>query len=123
MCDKVFLKVAHLKEVMRFGKKGKLSSRYVGSFEILDRIGLVAYRVALPPSLSRMHDVFHVSLLRKYIPDPTHVIDYKPLRIQENLTYVEKPIQILSTKEHKLRTKKNSLVKVLWSNHSKEEAS
>ncbi|KAF5481405.1 hypothetical protein F2P56_002057 [Juglans regia] len=74
---------------MRFGKKGKLSPRYIGPFEILDRIGPVAYRVALPPALSGVQNVFHVSMLRKYVPDPTHVIDYEPLQFQEDLTYTE----------------------------------
>ncbi|XP_041010816.1 uncharacterized protein LOC121254709 [Juglans microcarpa x Juglans regia] len=81
--NKVFLRIAPMKGVMRFGKKGKLSPRYVRPFEILDRIGPVSYRVALPPALSGVHDVFYVSMLRKYIPDPTHVIDYEPLQLQK----------------------------------------
>uniref|UniRef100_A0A2N9IT26 Integrase catalytic domain-containing protein n=1 Tax=Fagus sylvatica TaxID=28930 RepID=A0A2N9IT26_FAGSY len=72
--DHVFLKVSPWKGVARFGKKGKLSLRYVGSFEILERVGPVAYRLALPPALSKIHDVFHVSALRKYIPHPSHVL-------------------------------------------------
>ena len=87
--DKVFLRISPTKGVMRFVKKGKLSPRYIGPFEILDRIGPVAYRVALPPALSSVHNVFHVSMLRKYVPDPTHVIDYEPLQFQEDLTYTE----------------------------------
>ncbi|KAA0051223.1 pol protein [Cucumis melo var. makuwa] len=70
--DKVFLKVAPMKGVLRFEKKGKLSSHFVGPFEILERICPVAYRLALPPSLSAIHDVFHVSMLRKYVIDPSH---------------------------------------------------
>jgi hypothetical protein len=76
-----------MKGVARFGKKGKLSPRYIGPFEILERVGPVAYRLALPPSLDGIHDVFHVSMLMKYIPDPSHIIKYEPLQIQENLTY------------------------------------
>uniref|UniRef100_A0A2N9G885 RNA-directed DNA polymerase n=1 Tax=Fagus sylvatica TaxID=28930 RepID=A0A2N9G885_FAGSY len=72
--DHVFLKVSPWKGVARFGKKGKLSPRYVGPFEILERVGPVAYRLALPPALSKIHDVFHVSALRKYIPHPSHVL-------------------------------------------------
>jgi hypothetical protein len=72
--------------VTRFGKKGKLNPRYIRPFEILERVGPVAYWLALPPSLAGIHDVFHVSMLRKYIPDPSHVIKYEPLRIQKNLT-------------------------------------
>ena len=73
--DHVFLKVMPKRRVIRFGKWGKLSSRYIGSFEVLERVGIVAYWLALPSSLSSVHDVFHVSMLRKYTPDPTHVVD------------------------------------------------
>ncbi|XP_041025423.1 uncharacterized protein LOC121265827 [Juglans microcarpa x Juglans regia] len=97
--DKVFLRIAQMKGVMRFGKKGKFSPRYIGPFEILDQIGPMAYRVALPPASSEVHNVFHVSMLRKYIHDPTHVIDHEPLQIQENITYTEEPVQILDRKE------------------------
>ena len=69
--DHVFLKVMPKRGVIRFGKQGKLSSRYIGPFEVLERVGIVAYRLALPPSLSSVHDVFHVSMLRKYTLDPT----------------------------------------------------
>ena len=61
--------------VIRFGKRGKLSPRYIRPFEVLERVGIVAYRLALPPILSSVHDLFHVSMLRKYTPDPTHVVD------------------------------------------------
>ena len=62
--------------VVRFGKRGKLSPRFIGPFEILERVGTVAYRLALSPSMSGVHEVFHVSMLRKYTPDPTHVVDW-----------------------------------------------
>ena len=120
--DKVFLKVSPMKGVMRFGKKGKLSPRFVGPFEVLERIGVVAYRLALPPSLSAVHNVFHVSMLRKYISDPSHVLNYEPLQLNQDLTYEEKPVRILDTKEKELRNKRIPLVKVLWKNHSTEEA-
>ena len=81
--DKVFLKVAPMKGVLRSGRKGKLSPRFIGPFEILERVGQVAYRLALPPVLSGVHNVFHVSMLRLYISDPSHVIDFKPLRLDE----------------------------------------
>ena len=83
--DFVFWKVSPWKGVFRFGKKGKLSPRFIGPFEILDR-SLVAYRIALPPSLSRLHNVFHVSVLRKYIADPSHVLDYQPIQITEDMS-------------------------------------
>ncbi|KAA0045842.1 pol protein [Cucumis melo var. makuwa] len=92
--DMVFLKVAPMKGVLRFEKKGKLSPRFVGPFEILERIDPVAYRLALPPSLSAVHDVFHVSMLRKYVADPTHVVDFEPLQISENLSYEDVTTQL-----------------------------
>lgn len=120
--DKVFIKVAPMKGVMRFGKKGKLSPRYIGPYEILERVGDVAYRIALPPSLASVHNVFHVSMLRKYIEDPSHVLSYEPLRLNQDLSYTELPVKVLATEEKELRNKKIPLVKVLWRNHSVEEA-
>ena len=73
--DHVFLKVMPKRGVVRSGKRGKLSPRFIGPFEILERIGVVAYRLALPPNMSGVHEVFHVSMLRKYTPDPSHVVD------------------------------------------------
>ena len=72
----MFLKIAPMRDIMRFGKKEKLSPRFIKPFEILERVGNVAYRLALPPSLSNVHNVFHVSLLRKYDPDPSHVLSH-----------------------------------------------
>ncbi|KAL0560509.1 hypothetical protein IC582_000914 [Cucumis melo] len=120
--DKVFLKVAPMRGVLRFEKRGKLSPRFVGPFEILERIGPVAYRLALPPSLTTAHDVFHVSMLRKYVPDPSHVVDYEPLEIDENMSYTEQPVEILAREVKTLRNKEIPLVKVLWRNHRIEEA-
>ncbi|KAL5540548.1 hypothetical protein UlMin_043251 [Ulmus minor] len=77
--DSVFLKVAPMKGVMRFGKKGKLSPRFIGPFEILERIGKVAYKLALPPELSSVHNVFHVSTLKRYVSDPSHVLKHEPI--------------------------------------------
>ncbi|KAL0539906.1 hypothetical protein IC582_024127 [Cucumis melo] len=120
--DKVFLKVAPMRGVLRFERRGKLSPRFVGPFEILERIGPVAYRLALPPSLSTVHDVFHVSMLRKYVPDPSHVVDHEPLEIDENLSYTEQPVEVLAREVKTLRNKEIPLVKVLWRNHRVEEA-
>ena len=72
--DYVFLNVSLMKGVMRFDKKGKLASRYIGPFEILERIGMVAYRLALPPNLSQVHPMFHISMLMKYISNPSHIL-------------------------------------------------
>ncbi|RVW70732.1 Transposon Ty3-G Gag-Pol polyprotein [Vitis vinifera] len=101
--DHVFLKVSPMKSVMRFGRKGKLSPRFVGSFEILERVGTLAYKVALPPSLSKIHNVFHVSTLRKYIYDPSHVVELEPIQISEDLTYEEVPVQIVDVMDKVLR--------------------
>ncbi|KAL4022872.1 hypothetical protein IC575_016618 [Cucumis melo] len=120
--DMVFLKVAHMKGVLRFEKKGKLSPRFVGPFEILERIGPVAYRLALPPSFSAAHDVFHVSMLRRYVADPTHVVDFEPLQINEDLSYEEQPVEVLTREVKMLRNRGISLVKVLWRNPRVEEA-
>ncbi|KAL0533120.1 hypothetical protein IC582_030335 [Cucumis melo] len=120
--DKVFLKVAPMKGVLQFERRGKLSPRFVGPFEILERIGPVAYCLALPPSLSVVHDVFHVSMLRKYVPDPSHVVDYEPLEIDENLSYTEQPVEVLAREVKMLRNREIPLVKVLWCNHRVEEA-
>ncbi|KAL5563785.1 hypothetical protein UlMin_033532 [Ulmus minor] len=120
--DSVFLKVAPMKGVMRFGKKGKLSPRFIGPFEILERIGKVAYKLALPPELSSVHNVFHVSMLKKYVSDPSHVLEHEPIQVNEDLTYEEKPVQILDRKDKTLRNKVIPLVKVLWRNHKIEEA-
>uniref|UniRef100_A0A2N9F2L4 RNA-directed DNA polymerase n=1 Tax=Fagus sylvatica TaxID=28930 RepID=A0A2N9F2L4_FAGSY len=122
--DMVFLRVAPMKGVMRFGKKGKLSPRFVGPFEILEKIGPVAYRLALPPALSGIHNVFHVSMLRKYIPEPSHVLSYDQLQIKDDLSYEEVPIEILDRKEHMLRTKSNTFgERYFGENHALKEAS
>ncbi|KAL5546069.1 hypothetical protein UlMin_005756 [Ulmus minor] len=120
--DLVFLKVAPMKGVMRFGKKSKLSPRYIGPFEILEKIGKVGYKLALPSELSTVHNVFHVSMLRKYISDPSHVLESEPIEIREDLTYEEQPVQILDRKDKALHNKVIPLVKVLWRNHKVEEA-
>ena len=88
-----------MKGIMRFGKKGKLSPIYVGLFEILDRVGDVAYKLALPPSLSNVYNIFHVSMLRRYIPNPSHILSYEPLEFTQDVSYEEHPVEILDRKE------------------------
>jgi len=119
--DFAFLKVASMKGVLRFGKKGKLSLWYIGPFEILDRVGDKAYCLLLPLSLSGVHDVFHVSMLRKCIGEPKQMLEIKPLNLNANLTYEERPTQILNRQVKRLRNKEIPLVKVLWENHSLED--
>ena len=87
---------------MRFGIRGKLSPRFVDPFENLDKIEKVAYRLVLPPALSSVHNVFHVSMLMKYIPDPNHVVEYEPLHLREDLIYEEVPIRIVDQKDQVL---------------------
>ena len=120
--DNVFFKVTPMKGVMRFGKKGKLSLMFIGPFEVLDRVGLVAYRLALQPTLANVHNVFHVSMLRKYMADPSHVIDHELITMDADLSYEEMPVEILATEQKVLRNKTVSLVKVLWRNQVSEEA-
>jgi hypothetical protein len=86
-------------------------------------VGTLAYRIALAPDLVETHDVFHVSMLRKYIANLDVIVEYELLEIQEGLTYVEEPVKIVDKNEQVLRTKKISIVKVLWRNHGVEEAS
>ena len=107
---------------MRFEKRGKLSPRFIRPYEILSKVGPVAYKLKLPPELSRIHDTFHVSMLRKYIPDPSHVLREQPMQLKENLTYEETPMQIIDRKEQVLRIKVIPLVNVLWKNHEREAA-
>ncbi|XP_022158316.1 uncharacterized protein LOC111024826 [Momordica charantia] len=120
--ERVFLRVAPVKGILRFGKKGKLSARFIGPFEILEFIGPVAYRLALPPSLAAVHNVFHVSMLRKYIHDPSHVLDPEPLQLDESLCYEEVPVKIFANETKLFRNRTIHLVKVLWRNHQVEEA-
>ncbi|XP_021752467.1 uncharacterized protein LOC110717973 [Chenopodium quinoa] len=120
--DKVLLKVSPMKGVMRFGKKEKLSPKYIGPHEILQRIGKVAYRLALPMELSKVHDVFHVSQLRRYIPDKSHVLQPETIELDQSLTYEERPVKILDSKVRSTRNKEVKIVKVLWSNQEYEEA-
>ncbi|XP_070007877.1 uncharacterized protein [Nicotiana sylvestris] len=93
--ERFLLRVSPMKGVMRFGKKGKLSPRYIGHFEMLERVGEVAYRLALPPGLSTIHPVFHVSMLQKYHGDPSYVLDFSTVQLDKNLAYEEEPIAIL----------------------------
>ncbi|XP_055826394.1 uncharacterized protein LOC129894772 [Solanum dulcamara] len=120
--DHVWLRVSPMKGVMRFGRKGKLSPRFIGPFEILARVGEVAYRLALPPSLSTVHNVFHVSMLRKYVPDESHVLSLNSVELGPDLTFEEEPIAILDRQVRKLRTKEIASVKVQWKHRSVGEA-
>ncbi|XP_016474972.2 uncharacterized protein LOC107796689 [Nicotiana tabacum] len=120
--DKVFLRVSSMKGMMRFQKRGKLSPRFKGPYEIRDRVGAVAYRLALPPELSFIHPVFDFSMLRKCISDSYQVIGAPTIPLDEKLSYEEEPMAIVDRQVRKLRSKEILFVKVLWRNHSIEEA-
>nr|CAD1820567.1 unnamed protein product [Ananas comosus var. bracteatus] len=120
--EHVFLKVSPTKGIRRFGIRGKLSPRYIGPYEILERVGPVAYRLALPPNLSGVQNVFHVSVFRKYIHDPAHVLDATPLELRDDLSFDEQPLRILDREVKRLRNREIPYVKVLWSNHEEREA-
>ncbi|CAN6444767.1 unnamed protein product [Victoria cruziana] len=114
VADFVFLKVSPTKSIFRFGKKGKLSPRYIGPFEVIERIGPSAYRLALPPHLSQVHNVFHVFMLRKYLPDRNRQTEYPEVEIDEMLNILEVPIRVIDEQIRKLRSKQIPMVKVEW---------
>ena len=97
--DHVFLNVMPKRVVVRFGKRGKLSPRFIRPFEILERIGTIAYRLALPPSMSSVHEVFHVSMLRTYMPDLAHVVDWGQIEVDTDGTFEEGPVCILDSRD------------------------
>jgi hypothetical protein len=118
----VFLKVSPTKGVFRFGKKDKLSPRFIGPYEILERVGAVAYRLALPPNLSAIHLVFHVSMLRKYMSNPSHVLEVHPIELRDDMIYEVQPEAIVDRQVRKIRLKDITSVKVKWKGHSHEKA-
>ena len=120
--DKFFLKVSPWRKILRFGKKGKLSMRFIGPYEVLGRIEPVAYRLALPSELAKLHDVFHVSMLRRYRSDESHILPMQEIQVQEDFTYDEEPKTILAREVKQLQKKQVPLVKVLWQHHGREEA-
>ena len=120
--DHVFLKVMPKRGVVRFGKRGKLSPRFIEPFEIFERVGTVAYQLALLPSMSGVHEVFHFSMLRKYTPDPAHVVDWGQIEVDTDGTFQEGPVCILDSRDQVLRRKTVRLVRVLWRHSGVEES-
>ena len=108
--------------MIRFGSQGKLSPRFIIPFEILERLGEVAYRLALPPSLDGVHDVFHVSRLRRYVRNDNHVLDHTELELRSDLSYTERPMAILDRTTKKLKKQIILLALVSWGRRSPEEA-
>ena len=101
--DEVLLRVSPTKVVVRFGTKGKLSPRFIGPFKIKERVGKLAYRLELPESMRGIYDVFHVSMLRKYLRDPEHHITVESVTIEQDLSLESRPIRILETSKRVLR--------------------
>ena len=108
--------------VVRFGKRGKLSPRFIGPFKILERVGTVACRLALPPNMSGVHEVFHVFMHRNYTPDPAHVVDWGEIEVDTDGTFEEGPVCIMDSRDHVLRRKTTRLVRVLWRHYGVEES-
>jgi hypothetical protein len=122
MGDYVYLKVSPIRGTKRFGVKGKLAPRYIGPYQIQARHGEVAYQLSLPENLSAVHDVFHVSQLKKCLRVPEEQLPMEDLEVQEDLTYVEKLTQILETADRVTRRNTIRMCKVKWGYHSEEEA-
>ncbi|KAJ9564288.1 hypothetical protein OSB04_000254 [Centaurea solstitialis] len=119
--DKVLLKVSPWKGVIRFRNRGKLGPRFIGPFEIVARVGKVAYRLELPPELSQIHDTFHVSQLRKCLADESAFVPLEDIEVDERLNYAEKPIAVLERKTKTLRNKEIWIVKVQWEHQKGSE--
>jgi hypothetical protein len=120
--DHVYLRVSPTKGVQRFGVKGKLAPRYVGPFEIIEECGPVAYKIQLPSHLSSIHNVFHVSQLKKCVRVPTEVVDQQEVWVEPDLSYVAQPLKILDQKERGTRRKTVRMYKIQWNLHTEEEA-
>ncbi|KAD4981926.1 hypothetical protein E3N88_18597 [Mikania micrantha] len=112
--DRVMLKVSPWKGVVRFGKKGKLAPRYIGPFEIIQRIGPVAYRLRLPDELSGVHDVFHVSNLKKCLADKSLLIPVEEIQVDEQLHFIEEPLKIMNREVKQLKRSRILIIKVRW---------
>ena len=108
--EKVFLKVSPWKKVMRFERKGKLSPRFIGPYEVIEKVGPVAYRLALPPELEKIHNFFHVSMLKRYRSDSSHVVSSEMIELRPDLMYEEEPVEILAREVKELRNKRRSHV-------------
>ncbi|GKD24455.1 putative reverse transcriptase domain-containing protein, partial [Tanacetum coccineum] len=112
--DKVMLKVSPWKGVVRFGKRGKLNLRYVGPFKVLKKVGVVAYKLELAQELSKVHNMFHVSNLKKCYSDDPLVVLLEGLQVDDKLHFVEEPIEIMDREVKQLRRSRVSIVKVRW---------
>jgi hypothetical protein len=118
----VYLRVSPVKGIKRFGMKGKLAPSYIGPFPILEKCGTVAYILDLPQSLARVHDIFHVSQLKKCLKAPMDIVFPEMTPLEADLSYPEHPIKILDHKDRVTRHKTIKFFKIQWSNHTEEEA-
>jgi hypothetical protein len=120
--DYVYLKVSPMKGVSRFGVKGKLAPQYIGPFPILEQCGPVAYWLQLPETLSVVHNVFHVSQLKKCLRIPDRTIEVTDVALELDLTYSEHPIRVLDQKDRITRRKTLKFYKIQWNQHLEDEA-
>nr|XP_051209200.1 uncharacterized protein LOC127326371 [Lolium perenne] len=120
--DQAYLRVTPMRGTHRFGIKGKLAPRYIGPFKVLAKRGEVAYLLELPEKLSKVHDVFHASQLKKCFKDPDRAVDHESIDLQEDLSYKEHPVRILDEAERRTRNNSVKFLKVQWSHHSDKEA-
>ncbi|WVZ49202.1 hypothetical protein U9M48_000579 [Paspalum notatum var. saurae] len=120
--DFVYLKVSPMRGIRRFNMKGKLAPRYIGPFKIVERKGEVAYKLEVPPNLSGIHNVFHVSQLKKCLRVPEEQAPLEGLDVQEDLTYTEHPVKILEASERVTRNRRVKMCRVQWKHHTEDEA-
>ena len=120
--DHVYLKVCPMRGVHHFGVHEKLAPHYIGPYKVLERCGSVAYHIQLLDILSTVHNIFHVSQLKKCLQVPTEVVEIEGLPLKPDLSYVEHPVKILDEKERVTRNKVVKFYKVQWQNHSEDEA-
>jgi hypothetical protein len=120
--DFMYLKVSPMRGLRHFKVQGKLTLMFIGAFKILEKRGEVAYQLELPPQLSDVHDVFHVSELKKCMRVPKEQLPMEDWEAKEDISYEEYPVKILETSERVTRNKKIRMCKVQWSHHTKEEA-
>ncbi|GER51815.1 polyprotein [Striga asiatica] len=122
LIEETVKQVLPMRGVVRFGKRGKLHPRYIGPFEVLERVGEVAYRVARPPKLASVHNVFHISMLRPYVCDPEHVLQHNEIQLQPDLTYEEQPVALLDRKVLRLRKRDIPLIRIRRNRHGDSDA-
>ena len=120
--DWVLVKVSPMKGVMRFGKKGELSPRYVGPYKILKMVFKVTYELEIPAELAVVHPVFHISLLKKCVGDPASIVPLESVEVKDNFSYEDVPVEILDRQVRRLKNKEVATVKVLWRSQSVEGA-